>query len=43
MSWLFPQIPRPDAEQLIDLFNADPARLFSGVEHHAKVLSGLGR
>ena len=34
MSWLFPQIPRPHAEQLIEAFNADPTnRRFSGFEH----------
>ena len=43
MSWLFPQIPRPDAEQLIDLFNADPAnRCFSGFEHPRRFYQASG-
>ena len=43
MSWLFPQIPRPDAEQLIDLFNADPAsRRFSGLEHPQRFYQASG-
>jgi len=43
VSWLFPQIPRPDAEQLIDLFNADPAsRRFSGLEHPQRFYQASG-
>ena len=43
MSWLFPQISRPDAEQLIELFNADPAnRCFSGVEHPQRFYQASG-
>ena len=43
MSWLFPQIPRQDAVQLIDLFNADPAnRCFSGFEHPQRFFQASG-
>jgi len=43
VSWLFPQIPRPDAEQLIDLFNADPSnRCFSSVEHPQRLYQASG-
>ena len=43
MSWLFPQLPRPHAEQLIEAFNADPAnRCFSGLEHPQKFYQASG-
>ena len=43
MSWLFPQIPRPHAEQLIELFNADPAnRCFTGFDHPQRFYQASG-
>ena len=43
MSWLFPQIPRPHAEQLIEAFNADPTnRRFSGFEHPQRFYQASG-
>ena len=43
MSWLFPQIPRPHAEQLIEAFNADPTnRRFSGFDHPQRFYQASG-
>ena len=43
MSWLFPQLARPHAEQLIEAFNADPAnRCFTGLDHPQKFYQASG-
>jgi hypothetical protein len=43
MSWLFPQLPRPFAEQLIEGYNGDPSsRVFTRLDHPQRIYQASG-